>query len=777
VQTQNYLAFLLTNGDLGDYNQAFSTTVHGQGLFYYTVNIPSGTGGSLFAAHFSPFLFLLVPFYALAPTPVTLIALKQAALALGALPLYGIARVYFERRTIPIVFAALYLISPLTVAVDWNSFDPEAFIPLALLIALYFFIQGRFWWFLAAWLVTLSTIESIPALLALFAIGGLIGTLASQPSSPWLTRVKERRFLLAGLVASIAWLGIAYLVLAAMSPLHGAFGSAYGLRYTRLGASSFLDVLPQAVLHPGNAAFALQFQGSQKLLFLELIILASGAVSLLGGLRYLLPLAGYLVLALLSNSTPLYVFGSQYTAYVSAILFVGAVEGSLFLLTFFTPTNYVSRRAELETCLRADIRLLEESMNRAVNGVGRSEEAAKRLRLATSKIEEGDLAGAAHQVRRARRILLPPRIAAARGHSVTDGSTPAPKALRNVSRRVRAWGESAAHGGANLSKLAVLAVPIICILVAAGLANPLLSEPAAGGLDIAFGVGSYTQYDSYLHSVIQLIPAGSSVLTTPHIFTEISNRPNAYTLPDGIFISGNMNYSATLNRWANQSEYILTDYAVDPTDSVVLRALEDLPNSTAFHLCVAEDEAYLYSRNCPNSVPPVLWREAIAGGSFDPVKGISSVSHNYTSSLGPSMYHAAGGSIGEQLWSGPSDVHVPPGIYSLTFDFMISAPSRNPSIQFRVADKQANITETQQATTGQGSHNYVTVGPRNETNSTTPLITKRFATSDPNWVYAAEMLNFTWSGTGYLNFIGVELSQTMSMYLLSVELVQVQTLP
>ncbi len=772
VQTSNYLAFTSSQGDLGNYNQAFFTTVHGQGWFYYTTNIPAGSGGSLFAIHFSPFLFLLVPFYALSPSPVTLIALKQIALALGALPLYGIARIYFERRAIPIVFAALYLISPLTLAVDWNNFDPEAFIPLTTLAALYFLLRGRFWWFLAAWILTLSTIESIPALLALFAVGGLVGTFFWPPSSPWLTRAKERRYLLAALVTALAWLGVAYVALIAISPNQGSFGQVYEARYLVLGANSFQDVLPQALLHPWAATAALQYQESQKVLFVEVMILASGAVSVLGGLRYLLPFGGYLALALLSNSTPLYIFGAQYTAYVSALLFVGAIEGTVFLLALFSETSYERRRSDLKNRLEQETRRLTElARGIPLEGVSRAE-AVNRLQKAADRVSAGDLPSAALELQGARRILIEVT-RGDRGNNFVPGEQMEAAGVRpGLASRIRAWRKPGGAGRVNASELAICIVPIICILVASGLANPLLSNPAAGGYSIAYGEVNPNAFDTNLQSVIDRLPAGGSVLTTNHVFPEVSDRPDAYTISSGEFIVAPTNFSTALNRFVSQSDYVLTDYQIDPTSAVFYRSLGNL---SGFGVYAAQDGAYLYERGWTYSAAYfVPWGKTFAGGSLIPTQG-NVVSQQVQSSFGPSLYHPAGGNISEKLWSGPNDVAVPPGTYQVTFSFEIRTTNASASVLFRVAESPASVNVAQYATSSLGSHYRVSLVPTKSVNQTI-LGQSKYAAYDSQLTTSSMTIDFAWSGTGYLDFPAFEESTKMSMYLLGISLVQLSPL-
>ena len=63
--------------DLGIFNQAFWTTTKLNKIFYYTAELYFVKSGSFFGVHFSPILYLLVPFYSLYPHPETLLILQS----------------------------------------------------------------------------------------------------------------------------------------------------------------------------------------------------------------------------------------------------------------------------------------------------------------------------------------------------------------------------------------------------------------------------------------------------------------------------------------------------------------------------------------------------------------------------------------------------------------------------------------------------------------------------------------------------------------------------
>lgn len=781
VQTQNYFGFHSRQGDLGAYNQAFYTTVHGQGFFYYTVNISGGTNGTLWAVHFSPTLVLLVPLYAIAASPVTLIILKQAALALGAIPIYGIARVYFRGGVVPVLFAALYLISPLTIANDWNNFDPECLVPLLLLVAMYFFTVGRFWSFLIFWLLTLGVMESMPPLLILFTVGGLVGTFLGPSRSPYWTAVQQRRPLLIALGAAGIWLAVAYGALS-LTGRGGGFGSSYGIRYQVLGATSLPDVLVRAVTHPGAAGAALQFQGSEKILFLAVVILASGAISILGGLRYILPVVGYLSLAFLSSNSTLYVFGSEFVPMFSAFLFVGAIEGTVLVSDLINGVDAGQRHRDLAFQLTTQVGNFLTELQTVSPETPTHVRAREQLRLDDKLLASDELGTAERGLRRLRRELggrtrgLAATQATSAPHAVGASATNATwSTLRHFRPRI-------SPNRVNGAMAATLAILVVCVLAASAYANPLLNSPAAGGSQITFGLHGPNAHERALESLLESIPPQASVLTTSHLFPELSSRPDAYVvnnltnLPDGVTIKD------AIDNWLNQSSFVAIDYRVDPTNAVILQSDADLTsNVSGFGVYAAMDGAYIYERNW-GGIPSVLasWNSTWAGGQLTTHYG--NASSQFASSQGPSYYHSnLSGAPGNYLWGGPRLIYLPPGQYTVSFNLELQTPNPGPQLKLEVADTPAFVNEKVVLNYGGYSYRQIVINGTNYTDGAwkvppveviKSLTVLSQANSTTSLSHEVEKMSFTWTSVGYLSFPGIELSSTMSVYLISVSLAQ-----
>lgn len=200
--------------DLGVYNQSFYTTVHSGRFFFSTVEWPYTQfvipAGSQFAVHFSPIFFLLLPFYALVPSPVTLLVLKTIGLAFGAVPVYLLSLRHLSNPWVSVGFAGAYLLLPALQGVNWYDFQPHAFFATAFLFSIYFLETGNRAWCIVSLVIGLSTIEVAP----IWGIAlGLFGLYSDRARVEAYLARREWRNLAQTLPAVILVISVAWLVL------------------------------------------------------------------------------------------------------------------------------------------------------------------------------------------------------------------------------------------------------------------------------------------------------------------------------------------------------------------------------------------------------------------------------------------------------------------------------------------------------------------------------------------------------------------------------------
>ena len=176
-----YYTFQTNAFDLGIFNQAFATALHGQ-LFYETPDLRIIPSGSFLAVHFNLLMFLLLPLYALAPTPETLLVAQTFVLGLGAVPVWLISNRLLANRQMSLVLAAIYLFNPAILSLSIYDFHLEAFLPFFLGMTFYSFLARR--WRLHAVFLALSlvTMEFAAVLAFAMALAHLLRGLGRRPT-------------------------------------------------------------------------------------------------------------------------------------------------------------------------------------------------------------------------------------------------------------------------------------------------------------------------------------------------------------------------------------------------------------------------------------------------------------------------------------------------------------------------------------------------------------------------------------------------------------------
>ncbi len=151
--------------DLGIFDQALWNTVHGNLLLS---SLKDNT--CLLGDHFSPFLLLLTPFYALWQDPRTLLFLQAAALALCIPALYSLTVKHLKDPRLALCFAfAFFLFYPERSALH-EDFHPEVMAQPVLILAFLFMKERRWPAFAAALAVALSAKENFSGILFFFGL-------------------------------------------------------------------------------------------------------------------------------------------------------------------------------------------------------------------------------------------------------------------------------------------------------------------------------------------------------------------------------------------------------------------------------------------------------------------------------------------------------------------------------------------------------------------------------------------------------------------------------
>ncbi|MBO5796934.1 MAG: DUF2079 domain-containing protein [Clostridia bacterium] len=305
VGTLRYLTYNTPNFDFGIFCQMFHNMKE-TGL--PTVTCERDQIASHFAVHISPVFYLLLPFYMLFPSPVTLQIGQAVVIASGVFPLWLIAKKLGLSNKVSLMMAAAYAAYPALSTGTLYDIHENCFLAPLLLWLFCAYEYKKPWLTLLAAALVLTVKEDAAVYVAIFALFVLLDR-----------RDVKRGAALMGV--ALLWFGVALWLLETYG-----FGGMVG-RYSdyQYGDSGLLGVVKTALVNPG---------------FVLKKILYGTATDQTGKLRYLaqlvLPLAGLLftgrrftryilllpvVLNLLTNWPYQYDVNFQYSFGVSAFFF------------------------------------------------------------------------------------------------------------------------------------------------------------------------------------------------------------------------------------------------------------------------------------------------------------------------------------------------------------------------------------------------------------------------------------------------------------------------
>ncbi len=138
---QRHHTFRTFASDFGQMDQALWNTLHGNLL---QDTRPDGRNLPRLTDHVEP-IFLVIPFvFLIYDGAESILALQSIVIALGALPVFWIARKRLQSDAAAIVFAAMYLLFPALEAANLAEFHAVTFAPAPLLFA-YHYADERAW--------------------------------------------------------------------------------------------------------------------------------------------------------------------------------------------------------------------------------------------------------------------------------------------------------------------------------------------------------------------------------------------------------------------------------------------------------------------------------------------------------------------------------------------------------------------------------------------------------------------------------------------------------
>ncbi len=308
LSLQQHWAFQTNGMDVGNVDQALWNTAQGRFL-QFTLMTPVQ---SRLALHVEPILLLLVPFYWLnLGGPLLLLVVQAAVVALGAWPLYQLARLKFQYSKnywLLLVFPLTYLLWPPLQSAVLFEFHAVTLAPTFLLFAFLALEQKNDGRFIIFALLAMACKEDMPLVVVML---GLYAGLS------------RRRWRLAGITIGLSalWFGLAFFMI---QPQFAAGGNIQLDRYAWLGDNP-AAMLQSIITQPGRVLAHLREPNALRYLFD--LFFSTAFLALLNPLT-LLPMLPTLAVNLLSaNPFQWRLEDFHYAAPLAPFLFVSAIYG------------------------------------------------------------------------------------------------------------------------------------------------------------------------------------------------------------------------------------------------------------------------------------------------------------------------------------------------------------------------------------------------------------------------------------------------------------------
>ncbi|MCG2795344.1 MAG: DUF2079 domain-containing protein [Actinomycetia bacterium] len=263
-------------------------------------------GMNLFGDHMAPILFFLVPLHWVRGNAPALLTVQTIALALGALPLYLLARDKLGSRPIALAVAVAYLAYPALEHFNLFDFHPESLGLCFLLFAFLAIDRKKFTWFYV--LCFAAAICKEDMVLAVLVLGILV-----------YFKYDRRAGKIVAIGSGVYFLVSVLFLLPAFAPV----GYQYGGRLGQFGETP-LEAARNMAFHPLRTFNILATR--QNLRYFFDLMLPVGFLCLLAP-TYLLPAAPAFIINMVSSFSPQHTILNQYTAAMTPFIFIAVIFG------------------------------------------------------------------------------------------------------------------------------------------------------------------------------------------------------------------------------------------------------------------------------------------------------------------------------------------------------------------------------------------------------------------------------------------------------------------
>ena len=259
LSIRQHQAFMTHGFDLGNVDQAVWNTLHGR---FLRMTNEEGTESRL-GTHFDPIIVLLAPPYLIHSGPETLLVVQTVALALGAWPIFWLAKKKLENAWAAAAFALVYLAFPALAGANLSEFHAVTLGSGFLTWAFYFLHQDRPYLFGLFAVLAMSCKEEIPLIVAMMGLYTFFV-------------LRKRKWGLGTLLAGVLWFIIAVKV---VIPSFNESGRSIHLAHYAYLGNSVEEVLINVVTRPELVLN--NFKDELKIAYLIKLCFPVGYLSLL----------------------------------------------------------------------------------------------------------------------------------------------------------------------------------------------------------------------------------------------------------------------------------------------------------------------------------------------------------------------------------------------------------------------------------------------------------------------------------------------------------------
>jgi uncharacterized membrane protein len=318
-----YQQFVLGGADFGSYVHMFATTLAGDGWLQQGKYIASHPGGSYWGGHFTLTLLAFYPFYALVPSPYTLIVAKAFVLATSVPLLWVLARDRLDSDRLAGWVTASYALNPFLWSAWLFHFQEQVLLPVLLFSTYLAYSRGRRLAFLGLFALVLLTNEFV-IIIAIGFIGGL-GVAAYRDG-----RLRAEGPVLVGAMVLVG------LIRVLASRVVGAFSAFSGIPpasiappfepYIEGVRASIGELLAISLAHPDVLFEAVTLDMFEKFAFFTILLVPVLFLALTDEvtLGALVPFLGFAWV--FAGRGVYYTFGAHYPLYLLPFIYIGTVR-------------------------------------------------------------------------------------------------------------------------------------------------------------------------------------------------------------------------------------------------------------------------------------------------------------------------------------------------------------------------------------------------------------------------------------------------------------------